>query len=351
LLLAAAVVAPPVPATPVAENPADDPRIQLPTENGRKRNRLTIGSHLGLNIKSNFKNRPGTAATSNPGPATGGGFSRTYDDGFVAPDVTFPNNNGMTFFWGYQNASQVGANDLFFHSAGGVDSGADSRDASTDPQLGLELTYSREVGSLGKGFWGLELGLSYTDLSIDDSHPRTGMLSLTTDAYSLGNPPIIVPAAPYMGSFGGPGPAISDSPVRTVAQVPADVRGKRELEGSVFGLRLGPYYQYPLAGIVSVRVSAGLAAAVVDSRFSYSETVTTAQGGPVSRRGRDSGTDVLVGGYVAGQMTATVRKNVDLFAGVQYQSLGSFNRKAPGKEAEVRLNNSVFVNVGVGFSF
>jgi len=99
------------------------------------------------------------SAQCDPGPATGGGIDRCYDDGFVRVDVS-GNAGGYTWYWGYQNSSQN--------------------------QIGFILFHSR------------------TNLDADT-------VQVLTDTYDLGG--IFIPPGPYMGSFQGPGMVIYDTPV------------------------------------------------------------------------------------------------------------------------------------------
>ncbi|MGD0349064.1 MAG: hypothetical protein ABSB84_01950 [Verrucomicrobiota bacterium] len=98
-------------------------------------------------------------AQSDPGPATGGGINRNYDDGYVYVD-SIGDSFGYTSYWGYQNASQIQGDFLVFHSES-------SLDANT--------------------------------------------IQVITDTYDLGNL-LTPPPAPYSGTFSGPGPTIPDSP-------------------------------------------------------------------------------------------------------------------------------------------
>jgi hypothetical protein len=82
-----------------------------------------------------------------------------YDDGFVFVDSS-GNAGGFTWFWGYQNASQIQGDFLVFHGR--------------------------------------------TNLG-----PNT--LQIITDRYDVGF--LVLPPPPYAGSFAGPGPIISDIPV------------------------------------------------------------------------------------------------------------------------------------------
>ena len=104
-----------------------------------------------------------------PGPPSGGGLNRCYDDGFVYVDSS-GNAGGVTRYWGYQNVSQVPGNDtIVFHKC-------------------TVLNSSNLVQII--------------------------------DTYSLRG--LIPPPPPYSGIFSGPGPVIPDTPVRTLITVPVN---------------------------------------------------------------------------------------------------------------------------------
>ena len=96
---------------------------------------------------------------SDPGPPTGHGIDRTYDDGYVLVDIT-GNSFGLTWNWGYVEASQYfAATDTYhFHT--------------------IQITGN--------------------------------MATVLTDVYPAGG---VYAPAPHAGSFAGPGPAISDEPI------------------------------------------------------------------------------------------------------------------------------------------
>src|ERR1035437_8149694 len=76
-------------ATPFAmrgEDSTDDP------------NRFFFGPRFGMNFKADFQNNV------NPGPEAGAA-NHTYNDGYVLVDSS-GNAGGLTWNWGYQNASQ-----------------------------------------------------------------------------------------------------------------------------------------------------------------------------------------------------------------------------------------------------
>jgi len=74
-------------------------------------NRFGLAWRLSFNVKVGFKNVGAFPARTDPGPATGGSFDRTYDDGFNRVDTT-GNNHGTgyantTWYWGYDSESQI----------------------------------------------------------------------------------------------------------------------------------------------------------------------------------------------------------------------------------------------------
>jgi hypothetical protein len=322
-----------------------------------KRNRITVSYRMGLNISADFKKLGGLAALSNPGPATGGATDRTYDNGYNLVDVT-GNNHGpgfqnTTWNWGYSDPNSIQGNTLVFSSASSPGD-AVSRDNSDDPQHGFEIGYSRELLQKGNWKFGLEGGLGYTRLSISDSRRLTATVNRITDTFAV-PAGVVLPPAPYAGTFNGPGAVIGSEPLQRVSSVTNSsentIVGTRTLESHVFNLRLGPYAELPLNDRFSVFFSGGLYLAVGDTRFRFNETVTIPGTGTVSRSGSGSETDFLVGGYVGGSLEYALTEDVGLFVGAQFQSAGRTVSKTSGKEAILNVGESVVVSIGASYSF
>ncbi len=140
------------------------------------------------------------------------------------------------------------------------------------------------------------------------------------DAYDLGG--IIPPSGPppgwaYRGTFYGPGALISDVPIPQPPMTASAVTtGERRFNAFIYGFRLGPYVEMSLARRLSCSLSVGLALAVVDSEVSFNETTTVA-GLPITWKGSGRDSDVLLGGFVAGNVYFPISRSVDLFGGVQ----------------------------------
>ena len=94
----------------------------------------------------------------------------------------------------------------------------------------------------------------------------------------------------------------------------------------------------------------GAAAVIVDSRFSYAETITTGFG-TFRRQGHVSDTDVRFGPYLMGQFITEFARHTFLFAGVQFYMLDESSLTDGRKEATLNLDRSLFVHAGLGFSF
>src|SRR5206468_2756913 len=71
---------------------------------------LRLNTLLGFNITAEFSGIGKLGNQPDPGPPTGGGIDRFYDDGFVRVNRS-GNNQGLTSFWGYNTASQTPGND------------------------------------------------------------------------------------------------------------------------------------------------------------------------------------------------------------------------------------------------
>ncbi len=348
--------------------PAGDRQVEamknarLLTQPSRSLNTFGFAARFGFNIDASFTDRP----IRNVGSPTGLAENRVYDNGFIGVDVS-GNAGGLTWFWGYRDAAQIsgGGTALTFQSSTSPLDGL-IKDASGDPAGGFELTYARELGGNNKWSWGIASAVGGTELRIRDGRTLFGNVVQTTDTYPIGfiPPP---PSAP--GTFAGPGPLIPGGPVvlplpvpvpldgtgltttRTVATLPGTLAGQRQIEASVYGFRLGPYFTRNLTEKLSLSLGGGLAVGVIHSDLSVNETLTV--GGTFARQvtGTSTRSDVLVGGYVEGRVTCQLHDGISVFTGVQYQNVGVFSQTIAGKQADLDLSKSLFLVLGLSLSF
>lgn len=313
--------------------------------------RVSLSYRAGFNINAKFTGLGGFPAQTDPGPASGAGLNRRYDDGYNLLDSA-GNAGGLTWNWGYSGASgQLPGNDtLVMHSSSSAATAA-SKDRDGDPQHGFELAINHRLGTAENASWGVEFAFNFTDITVKDSQKLSAPVQQIQDAYSLGG--IVPPLAPYSGSFGGPGGMISDSPNRTTATIPdgASITGHRDIDANLFGWRLGPYVDVPLGRSFFLTLSGGLSVAYITSDFNFNNTVSISGLGSVNHAGSTSDSDWLVGAFLGGTLSWKVTEAFSVFGGAQYQYAGDFAQSVSGATAHLDLSATIFVSAGLSYSF
>jgi hypothetical protein len=163
--------------------------------------------------------------------------SRAYDDGFVASDMS-TGIDGLTSYWGYQNAGQVDlpGDSIAFRATGFQSIRSDFRSVSAapsedDPQRGIapvlqfDARYKREIAGIQPGFslflaWSpVDFDGEWSDFSLGQT--RDDFRQNWTDIYNLGGFGALVPSAPYSGAPDSPGFLLQNIPdSRGMAAVP-----------------------------------------------------------------------------------------------------------------------------------
>jgi hypothetical protein len=199
---------------------------------------------------------------------------RFYNDGYVRQDAGTV-NDGTTWFWGYDNASQVSNGNLVYQATGfesirndsiNTAAGRRSSDSMTAPGISLraDVTTPWTVGPFKVS--GM-IGLNVTSDS-QSYHYGNHSTFQTRDDYRLdhadtyGLDGVIPPAAPYAGGIGGPGPLINNIPT-TRSMTPVLVftdtavfanNVRAEFENDMVGLSAGAsldYHEAPWTFILS----------------------------------------------------------------------------------------------------
>jgi hypothetical protein len=307
-------------------------------------NRLSLAVRAGLNFTAEFRNQ----TQSIPGLPIAG-INHSYDDGFVNVDSSGAGSGG-TWNWGYQNASQVSGGSLDFHSEQVSTVPLHVEQESDDVQPGLELSYERVIGKffLG-GRWGLEGAISYNSLDIEDSRSASGTVTHILDSYNLNG--AVAPTPPYNGSFDGPGPVLSATPVRTATTEPAFTSIRQELSGFAVGIRIGPFFEWAFAKRFAVTLSGGLLLAPTKIDYEFSETLSIAGGPSITTRGDSDATDLLYGNYVAAALRYDFTRQWGVFAGVQYQTLNELEQTVKRRTARLEQDGNVVGVAGVSWRF
>jgi hypothetical protein len=345
-----------------AQNATNDPVPALVLEEVApdSPNRFALGARLGFNLKVDFRKVGAFSARTDPGALTTGSIDRFYDDGYNRVDITGsdhgPGYEHTTWYWGYDQSSQIqpsreNPQTTVMHSSSSAGTAVKNRD--DDPAPGFELSYNRELIHNGNWRFGLESSVGYTTMEVAESSPLHLNINQLNDTFAVppfeGGPPL--PPAGYRGTQPGPGPVIGDLPSRTTTVVSGAVAGPRRFNADVVGLRLGSSLELALGKRVALGLSGGFALVRVDSEISFDETITMPSGSPVHKTGSGSHDDLLPGGYVGGNVAVSLTQRWGAFAGAQLESVGKYHHRESGREAVLDLNNAVFLNLGVTFSF
>lgn len=322
-------------------------------------NGWSLAPSVGLNIRTTFKSLGGFTTQTAVGAAIGG-VDHNYDDGFNRVDSrAIP--DGLTRNWGFSNASQTPGDGTVLRMNSSSSAADLTSQSGSDYKPGLEVRYRRQIGVLENLRWGIEGVFSWHDLSAEESHSLAGTVTRITDTYSLNGFPA---AVPFTGNADDPGPLISDIPARTSAVIPggAVVTGQSKLDAALFAIKLGPQVEWrpSPASRWGLTLNAGLAAAIVNSEFTFSESVTIPSMGPglqpgvsatQTRAGSGSTAEVLLGGYAGLSASYKFTDRLSLIGAGQYQNLGTFSQTVAGKKAEIELGNTILLSLGLRYSF
>jgi hypothetical protein len=101
-----------------------------------------------------------------------------------------------------------------------------------------------------------------------------------------------------------------------------------------------------------LHVSGGLAMGILTANASWKETLVPDGGGATTSLS-GSGNDVgwLGGFYIGADAEYKINRRWSVLAGVQFQDLGNYSHNFGGRTVELNLDQSIFVNVGVSYSF
>ena len=275
----------------------------------------------------------------------------SYDDGFVNADAGTP-FTGTTWFWGYNNASQVQGNDLVFRGSGGSSSYSRSswssvRNSSWSDELeGAGIFAKLESPELLKlGSIGVSLELTYSWAQDDSSKVtrdvfRAGQSSRVTsgggsfeDRYDVAG--ILLPLAPYAGTYAGPGVTIPNAPysrtytgggggsVSNTQSILFNSDVRESFEVNLHTISLGPKFSANFGQALRLGLSTGFALNIADWDAQYEEALTVRQNGGRPRTLKRweydaSGTEVLPGFYIETMAEVRMTDRVSAYVGGRY---------------------------------
>lgn len=288
----------------------------------------------------------------------GGGQDYRYEDGFVLVDAS-GNAGGLTSNWGHRFDTQYdpsGGGSLDFNLSEGLATGAESFSSESD--LGIELSFERDMGFLGRigwlkpgSRWGFRGSFNYFQVDDSSSNRLFSDLSRTTDSFALNG--VIPPLAPFNGSFSGPNALLGDSPLRsdTIVNQGLLVDGSRSLNVDFFTLGLSVYLDHEVAHRFMIGAEAGVLVGLASGDYRFSSLTTLPGIGTDTRSGSNSDTDFLYGAFVGLRASYLLNDDWFLQGGVRYQAISDFEIEAAGTKAELDFDAPVQFTLGFGLSF
>jgi hypothetical protein len=312
-------------------------------------NSFSFSARMGFNISARFKNPGRIALTSTR--LTPHGDKYNYEDGYVLTDST-GNAGDLTSYWGYDRSQQISGSTILMHKTTAA-SGLSSPSIDADPSVGGELLYRHQFGYLSRPHdirWGVELAGNMANTKVNDHRSYAGNVTQQTDAYPF-TPGTTPPDAPFQGSFGGGNFLLGATPVSTTfSSAPATVSGARQIDANMWGFRVGPYVEMPIATNLNLSLSGGFAGAWMDVGASWKETLSVGSAQyPIAGSGQDD--KFCFGGYIAANAEYRFAEDWSVIGGVQFQSLANYEGNISGRKVEMDLSSTLFVTLGVSYHF
>lgn len=320
--------------------------------------RYWFAARAGFNVSAKFKNiGDGLFTGGNIAPRfTPGGDPYNYDDGYLLTDSS-GNYGGQTWYVGYDNsASQVAGNSILLsRSTANANVGGRSEDA--DVSVGIEAGWHAQMGHNEKRRWGMEVSGSFQPLKISDSGSYSASVTKVTHAYNFTpgtTPPAATTGSPYQGAYGEFGFLVNDAIAGTTTEVlpgGTTITGKHELDGEMWGLRMGFYVEQTLNERWSAWVAGGLSTALVHLDGTWRESAALTGGGTATLSGSDDDWHPLFGAYASANVAYRFNESWSVVGSVEYQYLNTYRHNFDGRGAEVDFSGSVFVAIGISKSF
>ncbi len=317
--------------------------------------RFGIGYARMLGIKADFSGL-GTFGNSFQPQPLGGGRDYNYDDGFVRVDSS-GNRSNETWNWSYENAAQYdssGSGSLDFSITG---SNATASDQERDSGGGLEISGYYDMGAVewvplkARGAaWGFRGGVQHTRIDIASDDWLLTSMTRTIDRFELNG--IIPPAAPYVGSFSGPGPLLGDNPSRSViAGGNGSVSGQRELDVHLAIANFGSYLSIPVTPKWNFITEAGVNLGIGSGTYEFNSTTTVTGLGAQESSGKESKTRLMTGIYAGIAATYEIDEQWMLQCSGRYQYLDNLDFETDGSTAELSFDSAFVLTIGAVYSF
>lgn len=299
-----------------------------------------------------------------PVPAPAGGTNYFYTNGSVQVDSS-GNAGGLTTFFAYNNAAQYdpaafGGNGAINYAtlSGGVSGAGSVVDSSVAAAAGFEVHAYLDLGNVTflptmaagrSATWGLRTGLQYARVNNSNNAGQVGSVGTINDSFNLNG--VIPPAAPYAGTFLGPGPLLGDTPTRTTGTAVAAISGYRNLDVQLFVSTYGSYLALPVTKKLDVMLEGGAVLALANGSYKYESTVTVPGVGTQVSGGQKSSTKLLPGVYTSVGLAWHMTDQFMLQGSVRYQFMRQYSLMSNGSNANLSFDSALVLSLSATYKF
>lgn len=298
-----------------------------------------------------------------PVPPPAGATNYFYTNGSVQVDSS-GNAGGLTTYWAYNNTAQYDATAFGGQGAinystisSGVSGAGSVVDSNVSAAAGFEMHGYLDLGDVAfipaadgrTASWGLRTGLQYARVNNGNNAGQVAGVGTITDSFNLNG--VIPPAAPYAGTFAGPGPLLGDTPTRTTGTTVATISGNRQLDVNLFVSTFGSYLALPVTKKLDVMLEGGGVLALASGSYRYQSTVTVPGVGTQVSSGGKSSTKLLPGVYTSVGLAWHLTDQFSLQGSVRYQFMRQFSLNANGSNANLCFDSAMVLFFGASYKF
>ncbi len=284
---------------------------------------------------------------------------------------------GQTRNWSYNSLNQITPDGAHVQmSQYTATSNGASFDGSRKLSSGIELQLIRRLNSVDAKF-GISLvtGFSLNGISSKTAGSVTSTLHVMTDTYAtIGGQ--AVPTAltgtiyvqPYYTSFtqsdGTINPSgyeatvpLNGTPVSSVQKTlvtPANVTGIWRVNGAYYALRFGPQFTTQVYHSISLSAGLGLTGAYASTNDVADETLTVNIDGTdatTSVHDTSAASKLMLGYYANLDASWDANERTGFFAGLNYESLGSYDQKVSSRITKIDIGNTAGIRGGISIKF
>jgi hypothetical protein len=281
---------------------------------------------------------------------------------------------GLTRTWTYQSPEQALARPGYIAmSSYSATSDGGATDKKQGPSIGVELQLAHVLYKVNKRIsLGMSAGFAINGINSKTSGDVSSSLNTYTDYYSLHGQaaPATSITAPYNApnyvdlTSGGivftgsleatvPISALPDANTLTSVEGGTTVHGLWEIKGAYMMVRFGPSLRTQLTDRLYLTANLGLAGAYSGTTYSASESFSIPViGTSITESTVTSSQNKLLSGYYADvNLEWAANERTEIYSGVTYQKLGSYDQTLEGRTAHIDIGSTSGIRGGINIRF